>query len=965
MTKLRIDPTTWETLNRLLDEALEQPPATLPQWLDNLAPEFDALAPKLRELLAHRGALETADFLLTLPRVEIQPGAFVDDSAHAERPGREIGPYRLVRELGSGGMGVVWLAERTDGLIKRPVALKLPHGAWKRAGLAERMAREREILATLTHPNIAHLYDAGVTADGQPYLAIEFVEGTRLDVYCREQRLDVKARLRLFAQVVRAVAYAHGKLVVHRDLKPANILVSAEGQARLLDFGIAKLLDEGQARETEFTALSGRALTPDYASPEQILGEPITIASDVYSLGVVLYELLSEQRPYKLERDSRGALENAILQVEPPRPSEVGDTPWRKSLRGDLETIVLTAMKKNPAERYATAHALLEDLERFLSAHPVLAQPDSRWYRARKFVARNKLAVGAAVSIFMTMLVGAGIALWQARVAIAERDRAEEVKNFIGTVFRDADPFQRHGGQLTGAALLRGTVADIDGKFSTRPALRVELLTLVGSSLVGLGDVDGAEKVLQPAAADASRFLGPAALETVRARVALAGVYHARRDFKRLRMDVEELLPRARAVSKDDGEPLVQLMIYRRDTSEAAGRLAAAAVQAQETLSTARRLLGDRHPLTVRASNAMGVTLLPLPDRQKELLAETERGLAFAYAAYGADSVHPLVLEMQTVRAMALGGMGQLDEAIVVLKKSLAGLRQATGPDSLQVVECLQNLASFAFGSGALKESIAYSRETITILEKKVSRDSTDYGVALVTLADAMLAARQAAGAYDLLERAEGIFAKERGPVDRYTLRARFNRAVAAAYQGRHAEAIKLFDAVDGAGSALGQTMYALHMRGVVQRLAGNPSVAAAMQKEALGRIPKEDPLTAYYRSLILAELGLAEVEIGNADAAETALEELISASDRQSQTMTPTYAESLVGLGRVEMLRNAPARAIEYFTRADAFWREFDADSRSAGEAALWSGRSQLALGRKKEALDALRRAEGLLATE
>jgi serine/threonine-protein kinase len=964
MTKLRIDPSTWKTLNRLLDEALELPPETLPRWLDNLAPELDALAPRLRELLAHRGALETADFLLTLPRVEIQPGAFVDESAHAERPGREIGPYRLVRELGSGGMGVVWLAERTDGLIKRPVALKLPHGAWKRAGLAERMAREREILATLTHPNIAHLYDAGVTAGGQPYLAIEFVEGMRLDVYCREQRLDVEARLRLFAQVVRAVAYAHGKLVVHRDLKPANILVSAEGRARLLDFGIAKLLDEGQARETAFTALSGRALTPDYASPEQILGEPLTIASDVYSLGVVLYELLSEQRPYKLERDSRGALENAILQVDPPRPSEVGATPWRRSLRGDLDTIVLTAMKKNPAERYATAHALLDDLERFLSAHPVLAQPDSRWYRARKFVARNKLAVGAAAAIVMTVLVGAGIALWQARVAIAERDRAEEVKNFIGTVFRDADPFQRHGGQLTGAALLRGAVADINGKFRARPALRVELLTLVGSSLVGLGDVDGAEKVLQQAAADATRFLGPAALETVRARVSLAGVYHARRDFTRLQTDVEELLPRARVLMQDDGEPLVQLMLYRRDASEAAGRRGDAEAQVQETLSTARRLLGDRHPLTVRASNAQGLTYLPLPHRQKELLAETDRGLAFAYAAYGEDSVHPLVLEMLSVRAMSLGGVGQLGEAIVVLKKSLAGLRQATGPDSLEVVNCLQTLAGFTFGTGALQESIAYSQEAIAILEKKVSRDSSDYAVALVTLGSAMLAARQAAGAYDLAERAERIFAKERGPADKYTLRARFNRAVAAAYQGRYADATRLFDIVDGADSTMADTMDALHMRGVVQRLAGDPSAAAATQKKALGRIALDDPLAAYYRSLILPELGLAEVELGNAAAAETALEEFIATSDRQSRSMTPTYAESLVGLGRAEMLRNAPSRAIEYFTRSDTFWREFDADNRSAGEAALWLGRCQLALGREQEAVDALRRAEGLLAT-
>src|SRR5688572_1556615 len=327
MQKLRIDADTWAALNQLLDEALDQPADTREAWIEKLAPQFAGLKPRLRALLSRAEQFETDDALNTLPKLELEPGDLAQAPGREEQPGQEIGPYRLVRELGSGGMGVVWMAERTDGLINRPVALKLPHGAWKRAGLAERMAREREILATLTHPNIAHLYDAGVTADGQPFLAIEYVEGLRIDTYCRDRKLDLTSRLRLFAQAANAVAYAHGKLVVHRDLKPANILVSTEGQVRLLDFGIAKLLEEGQAKETRFTEVSGRALTPDYASPEQILGEPLTVASDVYSLGVVMYELLAEQRPYKLQRDSRGALEDAILQAEPAPPSEVAAVP--------------------------------------------------------------------------------------------------------------------------------------------------------------------------------------------------------------------------------------------------------------------------------------------------------------------------------------------------------------------------------------------------------------------------------------------------------------------------------------------------------------------------------------------------------------------------------------------------------------------------------------------------------------
>src|SRR6185436_14101596 len=336
--------------------------------------------------------------------------AIAGAAGHA--PGDLVGPYRLVRELGAGGMGAVWLAERADGLIQRSIALKLPHLVTpRRAELAERMAREREILAALDHRNIAKLFDAGLTAEGQPYLALEYVEGVPIDQYVRgagdAAALPLEQRLRLFLQVAHAVAYAHGKLVVHRDLKPANILVTANGGVRLLDFGIAKLLDDGEARATQLTRLSGGAFTPEYASPEQILGEPLTVASDVYSLGVVLYELLTGTRPYRLKRDSLGALEEAILQAAPARPSEIAPPELRKALRGDLDTIVPKALKKNPAQRYATVNAFAEDLACYLQDRPVQARPDSSTYVLRKFVARNRLAVGASAATLLVIVASA------------------------------------------------------------------------------------------------------------------------------------------------------------------------------------------------------------------------------------------------------------------------------------------------------------------------------------------------------------------------------------------------------------------------------------------------------------------------------------------------------------------------------------------------------------------------------
>ena len=347
----------WVALSRLLDEALELAPAERQAWLETLPHEASGLGPTLRELLAAHATGETTEFLRTLPR--LWP-ALVDGEGPRLHEGAGIGPYRLLRRLGQGGMGSVWLATRSDGVLKRPVALKLPHAPSRGAQIAERFARERDILAALEHPHIARLYDAGVADDGQPFLALEYIEGEPLVDFCDKRHLDLSARLRLFLQVLDAVQYAHAHLVVHRDLKPSNILVTHQGQVRLLDFGIAKLIAEEPAAESELTQAAGRLLTPDYASPEQISGAPLTTATDVYSLGVILYQLISGERPYRLRRDSRGALEDAILEAEIARPSaacadsekaSLRGLPLKKLqklLRGDLDNIVLEALRRLP-----------------------------------------------------------------------------------------------------------------------------------------------------------------------------------------------------------------------------------------------------------------------------------------------------------------------------------------------------------------------------------------------------------------------------------------------------------------------------------------------------------------------------------------------------------------------------------------------------------------------------------------
>jgi len=493
-------------LNRLLKEALELPPPERDAWLHALAVDYARFASTLRRLLELADAPETFDFLRTLPKFD-QDSALELDAVE----GGTIGPYRLLRQLGAGGMASVWLAERADGAMQRKVALKLPL-VGLRALSADVLARERDLHAALEHPNIARLYDAGVAADGQSYLALEYVDGEPIDVYCKARALDVRAVLGLFVQVTHAVAFAHANLILHRDLKPSNILVTPEGQVRLLDFGIAKLL-EGTERASALTQV-GRALTPDYASPEQILGQPLAVTSDVYTLGVVLYELLAGARPYRIKRESLGALEDAILSVDPPAPSTtVTDPARRRLIAGDLDTIVQKALKKAPAERYATALALADDIERLLDGRPVLARPDRFAYRARKFVLRNKLAVGAGGAVLLALAAGVAGTAWQAVEARRERDhavfeadRALAKSKMFSLLLGALGDAKR---PLTQREILDRSTVLVERQYADDPRIAIDLLLPIAGQYMTLGEAQAELDVEQRAAALARKSGDP------------------------------------------------------------------------------------------------------------------------------------------------------------------------------------------------------------------------------------------------------------------------------------------------------------------------------------------------------------------------------------------------------------------------------------------------------------------------
>ncbi len=501
---MKIDREQWGRISALLDTALELAADEREAWLDRLSGDASALKEPLRTLLAQRAHIETSG-LLKAPdfAAALRAEAGRAQTPPAElQPEGEAGPYRLVRELGRGGMGSVWLARRIDGKLKRQVALKFPYAGPNQRQLAERLARERDILASLEHPNIARLYDADVTSSGQPFLVLEYVDGVPINDYCDQHGLTIRQRLALFLQVLNAVHYAHTHLIIHRDLKPSNILIRPDGVAQLLDFGIAKLIPEGEARDSAITQFGGRALTPEYASPEQISGAAaITTACDVYSLGVILYELLTGNRPYRLKRDNRAALEEAITQaavIAPSRMMATADIAARRSmtaqqlgrqLRGDLDTIVLKALRREPGERYVSADAFMRDIECALNNQPVDAQPHSRWYLLGKLVSRNRLAVGTAALVMLLLTIGIAATTWQAqraraseRRAIAEAATSDAVKQFMIRIFQTNTLGQEDAAkarQKNALELLEDGADRVGIEFGDNPALHREMLAVV------------------------------------------------------------------------------------------------------------------------------------------------------------------------------------------------------------------------------------------------------------------------------------------------------------------------------------------------------------------------------------------------------------------------------------------------------------------------------------------------------
>ena len=743
----------WRKLSPLLDAMLELDPATRARSLALLREEDPELGNELAALMALEG--EREDFLAE-PLVAPLPGP---------RPGTLAGPYRLERLLGEGGMGQVWLAGRADGLYQRRVALKLLRPGLADPNLHLRFTRERQILARLAHPHIARLLDAGISGDGHPYLALEYVEGEPINEWCRHRDLSLDARLRLFLQVCGAVSHAHANLIVHRDLKPSNILVTPQEEVRLLDFGIAKLLDNTELPPDQ-TGTGLRAFTLHYAAPEQVRGEPITTMTDVYSLGVVLYELLTSRRPYQLKRRTDAEWEEAILAADPVRPSlavlradddndadrqdpppKATASPRRlaRMLAGDLDNIVLKALAKRPEQRYPSVEALAQDISRYRSDKPVMARPQGMRYRMGKFGFRHRWVLATTVLVALVLSSAFVMVAWQAREAVREASRAQALQDFVIGLF------ERAGGgdgdaPLDVRALLAAGLERGDRELMRQPTARAELMGVVARLRLGLGDYLPALELLREqsglvqalgneaphslrleSATELGRaqwLLGDqqACIEAMVPRAALA-----QREQRQLPVQVAEFwsqLGRCRRAAgmPDAARPLFQrALALRRDVlhdepgsiqnladlaglQADSGQFAKALDGDRAALRQLRTNVGVRHPLAVTLLSEMCILQRNLGDT---VGAERDCGSALELARDLHGESHPATIAARRAMAVMQVEIGRLAEAKAALDSTRAWTVAHAGAGHVDVADDDDGLARIQWERGDLEGALS------------------------------------------------------------------------------------------------------------------------------------------------------------------------------------------------------------------------------------------------------------------
>ncbi len=781
-----MDAKRWKLVQNLYHRASELDASQRKKFLNRECGTDPALRAEIESLLA-----ASEDTTIFFDHGFPGPSSSNVDEQVGDDPslGRVLGAYRLMRRLGEGGMGQVFLAARIDGEFDQQVAIKLMRTPWIGPELLQRFLAERQILARLEHPGIARLIDAGTSPLGQPYLVMDYVDGVPIDHFCKQQQLSIRQRLRLFLKVCEAVKHAHARLVVHRDIKPSNVMVTADGSPRLLDFGIARLLD-GDPDTPALTRIPGQFLTPEYASPEQVRGEPITTASDVYSLGVMLYQLLTDQLPFRLTDTTPQQLVDLVCTKVPTRPSQrsgSGDATarngWFRELRGDIDTMVMQALGKTPEHRYPSVAALADDIERYLECRPILARPPSRTYVMSRFLRRHRAAASVAGIALTAVIAGIVTATWGMVTSQAERDRAEQAAlraeqttGFVTRMLSSIDPDRARGADTT---LLKELLADAATRapleLEHQPAVLGEIRRVIGITYLQIGEFDRARDHLNAAVrlADSDRR------QSLQSRLDLTRHAAYTRNPETGLEHVEALLRKAEDLPAEDPIRITALGMQAQFLLDS-GQPEAAAIAVHQVLE-----LTQHHPASVLVSERIAARMMqsqvhmmagefeqslthlerarseaeqwtdPGAERYRRMVLSSlalnhllredyaggipllHRSIELIETGYGSE--HPMLVVEVNNLANALQSSGELEAARPTFERALKLARNVHGTDSLMALQIQSNYADLLRQLGETEAAAASQREVISLAQRSLPNDHPLHGRFHVRLGQAEL----------------------------------------------------------------------------------------------------------------------------------------------------------------------------------------------------------------------------------
>lgn len=832
------DPEAWSRISSILDRVLDEEPSGREAAVVAACGEDEALCARLLEIVRLVGG----DAFLDADALSFAAPAWQEDlGGEPLAPGRRIGAYRILKRLAVGGMSLVYLVERSDDQFHRTCVLKVLDDTGLDPGAAmRRFQAERRILAALDHPNIAAVYDGGTTEDGRPYLILEYVDGEPITAYCARLGLPLAARLALFRTVCRAVEHAHRRFVVHRDLKPGNIFVRADGAVKLLDFGIAKLLDPTGPDELPLTRTGLRLLTPEYAAPEQVREGAITTATDVYSLGVLLYELATGHRPYDLANRSPAAVEQVICDDDPPRPSAraiepgpgaPGDGGLARRLRGDLDTIVMTALAKEPGRRYGSPGALADDLERHTEGLPVSARSASLGYRMRRSVRRHRVAAAAALAAVLSVAAFGTFHVVQIteerNAARREAERAGQIASFLQDLFEVSDPDVSHGETITARDLLDRAAPRLREELAGQPDVRADMLMALGEVYHKLSLYPSARALAEEAygiridafgeeSAEAAESLdllarcalqegAYAAVDSLLERVLRLQTTHrgarspeAARSLYWLGVSSLNQNRYARADSLlraslgmwralPPGHELDEALALKDigNVQTALGNYAAAEPLLREALDTRRRLLGENHSAVYVAMTNLGdnLSMQGRSDEAVPLLREGTDGLERLLG-----SRHSEVAEALNVLGITLLNAGRYAEAEAPLRRALAIRRDLHGENHPDVARGLNDLGTLHVYREDFAAAVPILREALAVNRALLGDRDLAVGIGFTNLASAL----RGIGAYDEADarfrEAEAVYAALDGPDGVRAVAARFGQASVLQERGALAE---------------------------------------------------------------------------------------------------------------------------------------------------------------------------------